>query len=162
MDIRPFAPGDEVAISEIYKPYITGTTVTFEEEPLSAQAMRDRIDSYRQHFPWLVCVIDGQLVGYGYASPFHSRAAYRHTAEVSVYVRQGFERRGIGRALYASLFDQLRLQQCHVLLAAIALPHAASVGLHEALGFAKVAHLTDVGRKFGRWIDVGYWQLHLQ
>jgi hypothetical protein len=89
MDIRPFAPGDEVAISEIYNPYITGTTVTFEEEALTAQAMRERIDSYRQHFPWLVCVIDGRVVGYGYASRFHPRAAYRHTAEVSVYVRQG-------------------------------------------------------------------------
>jgi L-amino acid N-acyltransferase YncA len=118
MDIRPFAPGDEVAISQIYNPYITGTTVTFEVEPLSAQAMRERIDSYRQHFPWLVCVIDGQVVGYGYASRFHP-------------------------------------------LAAIALPHAASVGLHESLGFAKVAHFSEVGRKFGQWIDVGYWQLKL-
>jgi L-amino acid N-acyltransferase YncA len=161
MDIRPFAPGDEDAICAIYNPYITGTTVTFEEEPLSPAAMRERIDSYRAHFPWLVCTVDGQVVGYGYASRFHPRAAYRHTVEVSVYVRQGFERRGIGRALYAPLFAHLRAHQCHVLLAAIALPHAASVGLHESLGFAKVAHFTEVGRKFGRWIDVGYWQLTL-
>ncbi len=161
MDIRPFAPGDEAAISEIYNAYITGTTVTFEEEPLSAAAMRERIDSYRQHFPWLVCVVGGQVVGYVYASRFHARAAYRHTAEVSVYVRQGFERRGIGRALYAPLFAHLRERACHVLLAAIALPHAASVGLHESLGFAQVAHFTEVGKKFGQWIDVGYWQMTL-
>jgi phosphinothricin acetyltransferase len=161
MDIRPFAAGDEHAISELYNHYITHTSVTFEEAPLTAEAMRARIDDYRQHYPWLICLIDGQLVGYSYASKFHHRAAYRHTAETTVYVREGFGRRGIGMALYEPLLQQLAQQGCHVALAAIALPNEGSAGLHEALGFAKIGHFSQVGRKFGRWIDVGYWEKRL-
>lgn len=161
MNIRPFLPGDEHGISAIYNHYITGTTITFEEAPLTADAMRARIDDYRQHHPWLVCEIDGQIAGYSYASQFHHRAAYRHTVETTVYLRKGFERRGIGRALYQPLLQLLAQQGCHVALAAIALPNEGSAGLHEALGFAKVGHFSQVGRKFDRWIDVGYWEKRL-
>jgi len=161
MDIRPFAPGDEHGISALYNHYISHTTVTFEEAPLPAEAMRARIDDYRQHYPWLVCVIEGQIVGYSYASQFHQRAAFRHTVESTVYVRHGFERRGIGQALYQPLLQQLSRQGCHVALAAIALPNEGSAGLHEAQGFTKVGHLSQVGRKFGQWIDVGYWEKRL-
>ncbi|MDB5813919.1 MAG: phosphinothricin acetyltransferase [Rhodocyclales bacterium] len=158
MQIRPFVPRDELGISEIYNDYVTETIVTFEEEPLSSKQMRDRIDSYLGHYPWFVCELDGQIVGYSYAGKFHQRAAYRHTTEVTVYVRRGFERRGIGRALYEPLFARLAGEGCHVALAAIALPNQGSVGLHEAYGFTKVAHFSEVGKKFGEWIDVGYWQ----
>ncbi len=161
MDIRPFAPGDEHGICALYNHYISHTTVTFEEAPLTARAMRARIDDYRQHHPWLVCEIDGQLVGYSYASQFHHRSAFRHTVESTVYVRQGFGRRGIGQALYRPLLQHLAQQGCHVALAAIALPNDSSVGLHEALGFTKVGHFSQVGRKFGQWIDVGYWEKRL-
>ena len=158
MEIRPFAPGDELAISEIYNHYITGTVVTFEEDPLHPSQMRERIEAYLLHHPWFVCVVDGQVAGYSYASKFHPRAAYRHTAELTVYVRQGFDRRGIGRALYEPLIQHLQAHQCHAMLAAIALPNEGSVALHEALGFSKVGHFAQAGRKFGQWIDVGYWQ----
>jgi L-amino acid N-acyltransferase YncA len=158
MHVRPFFAGDEHGIAEIYNHYIMHTAVTFEETPLTAAQMRERIDSYVQHHPWLVCERDGLIVGYSYAHHFHHRAAYRHTTEVTVYVRQGYERRGIGKTLYAPLLDRLTRQGCHVALAAIALPNEGSVGLHEAFGFQKVAHLTEVGRKFERWIDIGYWQ----
>lgn len=158
MEIRPFKAGDEHAISEIYNHYIANTVVTFEESPLSAIQMRERIDSYTTSYPWLVCIMDGALVGYSYASKFHQRSAYRHTAELTVYVREGFERQGIGHQLYQALIHGLQSHDCHVLLAAIALPNAGSVRLHELMGFSKVAHFSQVGRKFGRWIDVGYWQ----
>lgn len=158
MEIRPFRPGDEAAISEIYNYYITDTAVTFEEEPLQSAQMRERIESYLLHYPWFVCVADGSIVGYSYASKFHPRAAYRHTAELTVYVRKGFERRGIGRMLYEPLIQHLRAAGCHAMLAAISLPNEGSVRLHEALGFTKVAHFSEVGHKLGQWIDVGYWQ----
>lgn len=158
MKIRPYAAGDETAISDIYNHYISHTTVTFEEQPLSPTQMRERIESYLSSYPWFVCIVDGVVVGYSYASQFHPRAAYRHTAELTVYLRQGFERRGLGRQLYAPLIHHLETQGCHAMLAAIALPNEGSVGLHEALGFAKVAHFSQVGHKFGHWIDVGYWQ----
>ena len=158
MEIRPFAPGDEIAISEIYNHYIANTVVTFEEQPLSPTQMRERIENYLINYPWFVGVIDGVIVGYSYASQFHQRAAYRHTAELTVYLRKGFGRRGIGRQLYAPLMDHLQAHGCHAMLAAIALPNDGSVGLHEALGFSKVAHFSQVGHKFGEWVDVGYWQ----
>ena len=158
MEIRPFAPGDEIAISEIYNHYIANTVVTFEEQPLSPTQMRERIENYLINYPWFVGVIDGVIVGYSYASQFHQRAAYRHTAELTVYLRKGFGRRGLGRQLYAPLMDHLQAHGCHAMLAAIALPNDGSVGLHEALGFSKAAHFSQVGHKFGEWVDVGYWQ----
>lgn len=158
MNIRPFEPGDELAICEIYNHYVTHTVVTFEERPLTPQQMRERIDAYRANHPWLVCVSDGSVVGYSYATWFHPRAAYRHSAEMTVYVRQGLERRGIGRRLYDPLIRQLQAQGCHALLAGISLPNEGSVGLHEAFGFTKVAHFAQVGHKLGGWVDVGYWQ----
>lgn len=158
MDIRPFAPGDEVGICDIYQHYILNTVVTFEEVPLSSEQMRARIDAYRADHPWLVCVKDGAIVGYAYASKFHQRAAFRHTAELSVYVRHGCERQGIGRQLYEPLIKQVEAQGCHAMMGVIALPNEGSVRLHESLGFTKVGHLLQVGHKFGEWVDLGYWQ----
>jgi len=158
MIIRQFKAGDEYAIRDIYNYYIENTIVTFEEEPLSAQQMRERIDSYMESYPWFVCVINDVVVGYSYASKFHQRSAYRHTAELTVYICKGFERRGIGRQLYEPLIRHLQTVECHVMLAAISLPNEGSVGLHEMLGFSKVAHFSQVGHKLGQWVDVGYWQ----
>lgn len=158
MEIRPFAAGDELAISEIYNHYITDTVVTFEEQPVSHEQMRERIEGYLLSYPWFVCVLDGVVAGYSYASKYHQRAAYRHTAEVTVYLRQGYERRGLGRQLYTPLLAHLQAQGCHAMIAAIALPNEGSVRLHEALGFSKVGHFSQVGKKFGQWVDVGYWQ----
>lgn len=162
MKVRPFAPGDEDGIAGIYNHYIRNTVITFEEEPLSAQQMRERIQGYLVDYPWFVCELDGRIAGYSYAGKFHPRAAYRHTVETTVYVRTGCERRGMGKALYEPLFAHLAARGCHVALAAIALPNDASVGLHEALDFRKVGHFCEVGRKLGRWVDVGYWQRQLQ
>jgi phosphinothricin acetyltransferase len=99
--------------------------------------------------------------GYAYASRWKSRSAYRHTAEVTVYLEPAATRRGIGKRLYGALFDELRLGGCHVALGGIALPNDASVALHERVGMRKVGQLLAVGYKFGRWIDIGYWQLML-
>ena len=161
MQVRQYRSGDEDAICDIYNHYITETAITFEEAPLSRLEMRERIESYLAHYPWLVCESGNEIVGYSYASRFRPRAAYRFTAEATVYVRRGCERRGFGKALYDPLLCHLQDSGCHVLVAAIALPNAGSVGLHEAFGFAKVAHFPEVGFKFGRWLDVGYWQKNL-
>jgi L-amino acid N-acyltransferase YncA/heme-degrading monooxygenase HmoA len=160
--IRPFAPGDEHAIAAIYNHYIEHTVVTFEEVPLSAEQMRERIEAYRQHHPWLVCEVAGRVLGYAYATRFHSRAAFRHTAEVTVYLQEGMASKGLGRLLYDQLIQALRAQGCRVLVGVISLPNEASVGLHEAMGFVKVGHLPRVGHKFGRWLDIGHWSLDLQ
>lgn len=161
MDIRPYAAGDELALCDIYNHYILHTTVTFEEEPLTPEAMRERITGQPGPAPWLVCRMNETVVGYCYARPYHARAAYRHTVELSVYVRDGHGGQGIGRGLYTPLIERLRAAGCHALIGVISLPNEGSVALHESLGFSKVGHLREVGRKFGRWLDIGHWQKNL-
>lgn len=162
MSIRPYQIGDEVAISAIYNHYILHSTVTFEEEPLSHAQMAERIHKYTQSYPWLVYESEGQVLGYAYAAQFHSRSAFRHTVEPSVYVHQDAHGQGIGQALYRDLLERLARTTCHTIVSAIALPNVGSVRLHEGFGFSQVGHLQAVGFKFGQWIDVGYWQKNLR
>jgi L-amino acid N-acyltransferase YncA len=162
MPIRSVTPADAPAIAAIYNHYIAHTSVTFEETLLSDADMLARIEALTRQHPWLVSVNEnGAVQGYAYASPWKTRSAYRHTAEVTVYLHHDAARQGLGRALYTALLAELAQGGYHVALACIALPHEASVGLHEAMGFQKVAHFTEVGRKFDRWLDVGYWQKQL-
>jgi L-amino acid N-acyltransferase YncA len=113
------------------------------------------------NLPWLVAQRDGVLIGYAYAGLWRERHAYRFSVESSVYVAIDAGVRGVGSALYASLFDLLRLAGYHTVLGVIALPNAASVALHEKFGMRQVAHFKEVGFKFGRWHDVGNWQVQL-
>ena len=89
------------------------------------------------------------------------RPAYRHSVESSVYLDHACAGHGLGKLLYGALLDALRARDLHLVIGGIALPNAASTGLHEALGFCKVAHFSEVGKKFGRWVDVGYWECKL-
>ena len=158
MHIRPYTPNDAAAICAIYNHYIEHTVITFEEIPLSVAQMQERIAAYTQLYPWLVCEVDGEVVGYAYASKWKERVAYKHTAEITVYLKHDTTQKGYGSALYSELIAQLKTKGCHVLLGCIAIPNEASVRLHERMGFEKVAHFAEVGRKFDRWLDVGYWQ----
>jgi L-amino acid N-acyltransferase YncA len=159
MIVRACEPSDVGQICAIYNHYIAHTVITFEETPLALDEMQARVATVTPRYPWLVAAdAQGQVLGYAYASAWKTRAAYRHTAETTVYVREGQVGQGCGKALYAALLAQLDALGCHVALGCIALPNAASVGLHERFGFAKVAHFNEVGRKFDQWLDVGYWQ----
>lgn len=160
--IRAVVADDAGGIAEIYNHYIATTVITFEEEPVSAPEMARRIgDVASASLPWLVAERDGKVAGYAYASQWKARSAYRFSVEVTVYVHPGSPRLGIGRRLYEELLRRLKARGIHAAFGVIALPNQASVTLHERFGFAKVAHLSEVGFKFGRWIDVGYWQLML-
>ncbi|WP_075792576.1 arsinothricin resistance N-acetyltransferase ArsN1 family B [Massilia putida] len=160
--IRPASPLDAARICGIYNHYVTTTTVSFEEEPVAEPEMARRIaDVAAAGLPWLVLVVDGALAGYAYATKWRVRPAYRHSVESSVYLDRAFAGRGFGRMLYGALLDALRGRGLHLVIGGIALPNDASAALHEALGFRKVAHFSEVGKKFGRWLDVGYWELRL-
>ena len=160
--IRAVAESDASPIAEIYNHYVASTVITFEEVPVSAPEMARRIgDVASASLPWLVAEREGRVAGYAYASQWKARSAYRFSVEVTVYVHPGCPRLGIGRRLYEELLSALRARGIHAAFGVIALPNEASVTLHERFGFAKVAHLSEVGFKFGRWIDVGYWQLML-
>jgi phosphinothricin acetyltransferase len=161
MTIRVATAADAEAIAAIYAPYVLETAISFEEVPPSVAEMAARMAKALPTHPFLVFEEGDRLVAYAYAGPHNDRAAYRWSANVSVYVAADAHRRGIGRALYASLIETLRRQGFHSLYGGITLPNAKSVGLHEALGFTHVGIYREVGFKFGRWHDVGYWRLGL-
>lgn len=156
--IRSATIGDAASIAAIYNDYIRTTTITFEEEPVSHAEMAERIQTVGSKFGWLVYEADGEVAGYCYATPWRVRSAYRFSVETTVYVDPRYHPQGIARKLYTALIGALDPAGVRVLLAGIALPNEASVLLHEQLGFEKVAHLEQVGRKFERWVDVGYWE----
>lgn len=162
MHIRPAHADDAKAIAAIYNPYILNTTISFEEEPVTDAAMAQRVaDVQAGGLPWLVAEQDGKLLGYAYATKWRVRHAYRFSVESSVYLAPEAARQGVGTALYTALLAQLAERGCHLVIGGIALPNEASVALHEKLGYEKVAHFREVGFKFGRWLDVGYWQVTL-
>lgn len=159
--IRPATPADAAAIAAIYNHYVATTTISFEEAPVAVDEMARRILDVGAKLPWYVYERAGAVLGYAYATPWRVRSAYRFSVESSVYVHKDCARQGIGRRLYRVLLDELRERGLAVVIGGIAQPNPASVALHEAFGFRKVAHFERVGRKFERWIDVGYWELQL-
>jgi len=150
---------DSEEIAKIYNYYIENSHSTFETETISSAEMQKRIEETIEFYPFLVAEDKCGVVAYAFAHQYKSRCAYKNTAEVSVYVNEGNSGQGIGIKLYEKLFAELLKTDVHALIAGIALPNDASVKLHERFGFEKVAHFREVGFKFGRWIDVGYWEL---
>jgi phosphinothricin acetyltransferase len=160
--IRTATARDAQAITQIYNHYILNTSITFEEQAISADEMAGRIAEVQAaSLPWLVAEQDGQIVGYAYASKWKGRCAYRYSVESTVYLDACAGRKGYGSQLYEQLLAALKQCGMHVVMGGIALPNPASVALHEKLGFKKVAHFSEVGFKFEKWIDVGYWQVKL-
>jgi len=161
--IRRVTPDNAAAIRDIYNYYIENTTVSFEEDLVSLEEMGSRISAkLAASLPWFVCEENGEIVGYAYAGKWKERAAYRFCAEATVYVKNGRQKKGTGSSLYAALLDELREKGFHVAMGVITLPNEASQTLHEKFGFKKSAHFKEVGFKFDRWLDVGYWELILE
>lgn len=156
--IRLATAEDGDALAAIYRPYVLETTISFEETPPSPDEMSQRIVATLATCPFLVFEDQGVVLAYAYASPHRARPAYRWSVDVSVYAANNAHRRGIGRTLYTELLRRLTAQGFHSAYAGIALPNAASVGLHEAMGFRHLGTYEEVGFKFGRWRDVGWWQ----
>jgi phosphinothricin acetyltransferase len=159
--IRSASPADADAIAEIYNHYILQSVISFEEETVSGRDMLGRMAEIQQNYPWLVYEEDGVIAGYAYATPWKNRSAYRYAVETTIYVDTAKLGKGIGARLYEPLLQDLRSRDLHIVMAGIALPNDGSVAIHEKFGFVKVAHYREIGRKFDRWVDVGYWQLML-
>lgn len=158
--VRAAEPADAAAIAEIYRPYVTDTTISFEEVPPAAAEIAARMGRCPR-LPWLVAVDGGTVVGYAYAASHRGRAAYRYSVEVSVYLAASYQGRGLGSRLYGHLLAALRGMGYVNAYAGIALPNARSVRLHEHLGFTAIGVFPAVGYKHGRWHDVGWWHLPL-
>jgi L-amino acid N-acyltransferase YncA len=153
---------DAESILAIYAPFVRATPISFEVEMPSAGQMQERIRSALVAHPWLVCERDERVIGYAYASRHRERMAYQWSVDVTVYVDPATQRAGVGRALYTALLELLGSQGFFNAFAGIALPNAASVGLHESLGFKPIGVYRNVGYKLGRWHDVGWWQRALR
>lgn len=162
MTLRMATPSDAETICTIYAPIVLETPISFELTPPPPREMQARIQRCLQQFPWLVCEIEDDVVGYAYAGPHRIRDAYQWATEVSVYVAATARRRGVGQGLYTALLEVLRAQGYYQAYAGIVLPNPASVALHEQVGFTRLGVYDHIGYKMGAWHSVGWWQLALQ
>ncbi|MDB5908872.1 MAG: phosphinothricin acetyltransferase [Massilia sp.] len=162
MNIRDATGDDAGPITSIYNHFVLTTSISFEEAAVPVHEMAQRIaDVQAAGLPWVIAEVDGVIAGYAYATKWRVRHAYRFSVESSVYLAPESAGKGIGTALYRALLDLLREGGYHLVIGGITLPNDASIALHEKMGFEKVAHYSEVGFKFQRWIDVGYWQINL-
>ena len=145
---------DAEAILEIYAPYIRNTNITFEYEVPSLSEFRDRMAGIMEGYPYLICEIDGIAAGYAYAHRYKERAAYQWDAELSVYLREGCERRGIGQAFYTALMEILKEQHVRNVYGIVTSPNPPSEALHASMGFRLAGVSLKTGYKLGKWIDV--------
>ncbi len=162
MNIRLVNPDDAAAIAAIYNYYVRETVISFETEPLDEVQMRDRIERTSSAFPYLVCEVAGQVVGFAYAHRWKERAAYAGSWESTIYLHPDWCGQGIGGRLMAELIYRCREQGCRVLIACITGENVASIAFHERLGFCQVSHFPLVGYKMGRLLDVVDFCLPLQ
>jgi len=159
--IRKANSDDAYDITLIYNHYVENSTITFETSPVSTEEMANRIANTTEKYPYFVYKESGKVLGYCYVSSWKKKAAYNNTVESTVYIDKDFQGKGIGRALMNKLINDLKERSFHAVIACITIPNPSSVKLHEELGFRRVSEFKEVGYKFGKWLDVGDWELIL-
>ena len=154
ISIRKVTTADSTALLNIYAHYILNTAASFEVEVPALSEFTQRIDTISHTYPYLVCELEGKIIGYAYASTHRERAAYRFDIDVSVYLEESARGKGIGTALYTELFNLLSVQNYYTAYAGITLPNDQSLGLHKKFGFSEIGTHHKTGHKFGKWHDV--------
>jgi phosphinothricin acetyltransferase len=157
--VRPATESDLSAIRAIYNHYVLTSSCTFQLEPDTEADRRAWFRDRADRHPATVADVADEVVGWAALSPWKERAAYGRTVEASVYVRPDWVRRGIGRALLADLLERARSLGHRVVIGGACTEHPGSIGLQESLGFVPVGTFRQVGYKFGRWLDVAYFQV---
>lgn len=157
--IRPVTIEDAQQLVDIYNYYVVHSIVTLDLLPFSIQDFEEKISAISSQFPFMVYEENDEVLGYAYANTFRTKPAYNKTVELTIYLKQNTLGKQIGKKMYSELIQELKTQNYHVLIGGLTLPNDASVKLHEVFGFEKVAHFKEVGYKFGKWHDVGFWQL---
>ena len=160
--IRLAREGDFDSILEIYAPFITDTVITFEYEVPTQAEFAKRIKDIQIKYPWLICAVDGNVVGYAYASQFNERSAYDWSVDFSIYIKPEFQGKNLGKALYFALLELLKLQGYYNAYAGVTLPNIKSEGLHQAFGFKEAGIFYNAGFKFGDWYHVKWFELKIQ
>lgn len=167
--IRIVSEQDAEALLKIYAPYVRDTAVTFEFREPSVEEFADRIRATLERYPYLAAEEDGRLLGYIYAGPFKSRAAYDWAVETSIYVDRDVRRQGVGRRLHGALEEALKIQGILNMNACIAYPCGAedpylngdSVKFHSSLGYRLVGEFYQCGYKLGRWYNMVWMEKHI-
>jgi len=160
--IRSVKLEDAEAITTIYNYYIKNTIATFEEVEIDVEEMKSRISKIICKYPFIVFEEDDQILGFAYSDVWKTRKAYKNTTETTVYLNPESVNKGIGTRLYNDLLNQLKVLNFHAVIGVISLPNEGSIVLHERFEFEKVAHFKEVGYKFNKWIDVGFWELMIK
>ena len=155
--IRFATPADAAAVRSIYAPFVESTPISFEETPPTVSEVETRLEETLETYPWLVCELEGEVVGYAKAGPLRSMAAYEWTVELSVYIDTAARRSGVASGLYTALLEVLEHQGYHSAYAAITVPNPASDRFHERMGFEAVGDFPRAGYTEGEWRDVRWW-----
>lgn len=156
--IRAFRLEDIEQLVEIYNYYIENTVITFDRIAFTTDDFNRKIKSIYKKYPFIVLEENNEILGFAYGSSWRTKPSYKHTAESTIYLKNGVLGKGIGTTLYTELLKQLKQQNFHTIIGGLTLPNDASIKIHEKLGFKKVAHFKEVGRKFNQWHDVAFWQ----
>ena len=165
LSVRAATPDDAAAINRIYNHYVLNTAITFDLEPWSTQRRKAWLNEFADHetpYIMLVAESDGKVAGFAYNSCFRPRAAYRLSCETTIYTDPENHPRGTGTALYETLFQRIEKTELHRAYAVIALPNPRSIAFHQRFGFTPVGTLHQVGRKFGRYVDVTWFEKALK
>ncbi len=160
MKIRKVTLDDANEICRIYNHYVENTSITFETVALSESEMKQRIKGFLDEgFPYYVGEMDGKIAGYCYLHNWNNRCAYSSTKEITIYLDNDLQGKGIGTILYQHLFKDIYKANLHTLIAGICVPNENSVRLHEKFGFKQASFMKEIGWKFGHWRDIGHWLL---
>ena len=158
--IRKVRIEDAQQLVDIYNYYVLNSVVTFDDIPFESIFFEDKIKTITSQFPFYVYEENDEILGYAYANKWRLKPAYKHTVESTVYLKYTATGKQIGTKLYSHLLSELKKQNYHAIIGGVSLPNDVSIKLHENLGFKKVAHYYEVGRKFNKWVDVAFWQLN--
>ena len=152
---------DVVSILAIYAPYVTDSAITFEYDVPSEEEFRQRIRTISAEYPYFVCESDGQIIGYAYAHRHMERAAYQWNAEISIYIRQGFTGKGLGKTMCQALIDLLRLQGIRNVFSCVTIPNERSAHLHHSMEFSTEGIFQNAGYKCGKWQSIAWFRKNI-
>lgn len=163
IQVRDARDSDMPTVQAIYAEHVLTGIASFElEPPTLEELLRRRADVLSNALPYLVAELNGEVVGYGYATLYRPRPAYSNTVEDSVYVRDGMDGRGIGQALLAEVIERCIVNGRRQMVAVIGnSENAGSIALHTRMGFRLVGVFESVGFKHGRWVDTVLMQRRL-
>lgn len=151
LKIRLATVNDTEKLLAVYAPYVLATAISFEYEVPRLQEFRQKIEKITAQYPWLLCECDGEIAGYAYGSTHRDRTAYQWSPEVTIYMPEKYHRRGIGKALYETLFEILRMQGYYSMYAGVLATNTKSVEFHRSMGFEGIGLFKNIGYKLGEW-----------